>query len=170
MSHDPTTEGSAWDVAAGFWKGNIRDIVDEEHLPLEFMGFLCAFLPAMPGRMGTKINEARLAEQDDCMSGPHRVATARHLFPIRRMAARNHLDTLDDGERTWVLGIIDVLNFHYCGRHAKVGPKQLSGPQRQMLQMIAESVHAFVLGQKTIPKFDQVLEDLGRVRFDYASQ
>eukprot|EP00435_Cladocopium_sp_Y103_P067422 s217_g30.t1 len=127
------------------------------------------FLDKLPGPLGKAVAEAGQVETGG--SGrPHKAAEARRVLPIRSSAAAHYCQRLHEEVASWVVLLVEVLNFMYLGGKRIIGGEILNDAQRSALEMLILSVEDYLEEEKKVPPLGRLRSDLGRIRFDYSGE
>lgn len=165
----PAKSGSAMHTVDE-WGGPLRDFLEEPRAPAEFMHWMRDLVPELDSPFSKFVVLSAELERDLPAEGTPLAAEPSNLFPVRISLCRKFLRGRDEALVSWVMTLVEVLNYHAMSGKAQLGPPQLSAAQELMVTRLFEAVKRFEAKGGKMAPFKACREAIGCVRFDYSGE
>eukprot|EP00435_Cladocopium_sp_Y103_P059207 s283_g21.t1 len=93
-----------------------------------------------------------------------------NLLPVRVSCVKEYLKEKSEHVLTWVVALVEVLNFQATMGKMRTGPAALTAAQELMLTRLERAVQRFTEKGGMVSALNVTQADLGRVRFDYGGE
>ena len=165
----PAKSGSAMHTVDE-WGRPLRDFLEEPRAPAEFMHWMRDLVPELDSPFSKFVALSAELERDLPAEGTPLAAEPSNLFPVRVSLCQKFLRGRDEAVVSWVMTLVEVLNYHAMSGKAQLGPPQLSAAQELMVTRLFEAVKRFEAKGGKMAPFKACREAIGCVRFDYSGE
>ena len=142
----------------------------QERKPEELIVWLGELMPELDSRF-SKFSDTMMEMESELPSGSTPEATRPHnLLPMRSSALRKVLEGKEPELLTWVLTMVEVLNYHALMGKAKLGPEVATPAQELMVTRLYRAVMKFAEAGGQIGPYDNAKSSVGSVKFDYSGE
>ena len=157
----PAKSGSAMHTVDE-WGGPLRDFLEEPRAPAQFMHWMRDLVPELDSPFSKFVALSAELERDLPAEGTPLAAEPSNLFPVRISLCRKFLRGRDEALLSWVMTLVEVLNYHAMSGKAQLGPP--------MVTRLFEAVKRFEAKGGKMAPFKACREAIGCVRFDYSGE
>eukprot|EP00435_Cladocopium_sp_Y103_P059381 s905_g21.t1 len=92
------------------------------------------------------------------------------LLPARVSSIKKFLKGRNEATVSWVLTLVEVLNYHAVMGRSVRGPKTLTAAQELMVTRLYGAVERFMEKGGTLSKFADYKQAIGQAKFDYSGE
>lgn len=152
------------------WGKPLRDFLEAERSPAELMDWMRDLMPELDSPLaGYMVAQHELESELPAKETP--LAVEPHqLLPVRAQLVPRFFVGKDDKLVSWVVTMVEVLNYHSGMGRNRLGPPELTAAQELMLTRLYGAVQRFEEKGGKVETFAKCRQEIGAVRFDYSGE
>ena len=152
------------------WCKPFQDFMEAERMPTELMEYLRELICELDSPYAKYVRALKELETEMPTEDPPGAMEPPNLLPVRIRSVESFLTGKDVKDVSWVLSLVEVLNFYATMGKVKTGPAHLTPAQELMVTRLFQAVRSFPEKGGKVPPFTTTLGEIGKVKFDYGGE
>ena len=154
----------------GSWHQVIREYMTDVQKPLEALAFVGEMLGKFKCPFTDFTAKMDAMEREETAGNTPKTTRSTDLLPVNIEKVKEFLRGRDDRIATWVVKVVEILNYHALGMKPKLAWSKLTPAQELMITRFVEVAKRFVHHGGSVRPIESGSLELASAKFDYAGE